>query len=197
MFNTIATHLEGDWGGFLRYSSSNFTSNIFIYRNKNNWNEEAEAQLDYGRFLVGLYGRNEEELKKGIFGAYIGPWTIRLSFLKEDKNSTLHGMIEKNIASTITTFHLLYANHNISIPLPGGIFQSDFVTAIEFKFPQEVFEIPYIFFIYDVTNKNTIMLYDIKIILQDYFKIEAGVTLHTKPKLSGTVYAGLELLWGL
>jgi len=196
IFNTIATQLEGDWGGFLRYSSSSFTSNIFIYRDKNSWNEEGEIQLDYGRFLLGLYGRNEKEFKKGIFGAYLGPWTVRLSFFREDNNNTLHGMVEKNIVGTIVSLHFLHANHKFLIHLPGGIFQSDFITAVEFKFPQKVFEIPYVLLIYDVTNKNTIMLYDIKIILRDYLKIEAGATLYTKPKLSGTVYIGLELLWG-
>lgn len=196
---TIATSLEGKRGFFLRASTPVLTSVTFITFNKLLSEPDITFQLtkSIGRFDLGFYSNWNNGLTPGIFAGYYGKFTSKAQLLKQDSTFKSLVQIEFRLQKLLTSAWFYYSSSREILPTPGSPLSTGKIMALEFRFPEKIFEVPYILISYDFDNKGLITLFDIRFFIKNTISTESGISFLKNSQSNQTsIYAGLKLVKG-
>ncbi|MGB9824564.1 MAG: hypothetical protein ACPLN0_00360 [Candidatus Hydrothermia bacterium] len=193
LFETISTKWEGEKGIFVRHTSP-LASIVFFLNFPKSFEEPRytfQISKSTGRFETGIYSNFWPEPGLGLFTAYYGNTTIKIQGLKRDTSYKFSAQLECKIREVMPSIWLYYTNNKEMFPLPGFILLTDKIAAIELKFPERVFEVPYILILYDISNKIPIALLDLRLIFGNSIFLESGLVLvkHNK-EYNSSVFCG-------
>ncbi|MEN3044474.1 MAG: hypothetical protein ABDH37_04575 [Candidatus Hydrothermales bacterium] len=195
-FETISTIYEGDDGLFFRYN--HFLSPIiFLYEEKSfkKINSMIQLENNFGKFTNGFYLHLKDKNGIGFFIGYFSSYTIKTSFLKERDNFKLNVLFQKRIKNLIFDLNFYHNDDGEILLFPGAYLFSKNIFSLEMKFPEKIFEVPYILIIYDFTNNLPLILFDYKYTFKNNIIFETGVLSYLKSqKLNFSIFAGIKVI---
>lgn len=200
-FETIATSLEGEQGLFLRASTPVVTSLAFITLDKSLKNPEITFQVtkSIGSFDLGLYSNYSEVkgLTPGIFAGYYGKFTLKAQLVKLDNTFKSFVQLEFKSYKLLPSAWFFYSGSREILPTPGFPILTGKILALELKFPEKIFEVPYILILCDIDNRSLISLFDIRFPIKNTLSVESGITLFKNSQQIRTfIYGGLKMVKG-
>ncbi len=179
LFETISTKLEGEKGIFVRHSSP-LASIVFFLNFPKSFKQPRytfQISKSAGRFETGLYSNFWPEPVLGLFTAYYGVATLKFQGLRQDTSYKFLAQLEYKIREVMPSIWLYYTNNKEVFPLPGFTLLTDKIAAIELKFPNKIFEVPYILILYDISNKTPVTLLDLRFFFGNSIFLESGLML--------------------
>lgn len=198
-FENISTSVEGETGIFLRVSHHILTPLMFLIFT-DQWKEirlKLQAYRRIGSFETGLYAEPSRSSAFGVYGGYFGKITLKFQGLKKDSIAKLCANIEFPFRTTITSIWMYTCTEPEFFPLPGAFLLTKNILALEIRFPEKVFEIPYLLLFYDLDSRVPLFIFDYKYIVSNNLLLEGGVTTRRQNRtLYPSVYGGLRFTKG-
>jgi len=196
---TLFATYKGDDGIFLRFIKGNWTSTLFATMDTLK-NCQLKFQMDQilGPFELGLYEEMGRQVNLGLFLGYFGSFTGKIQTFREGKDYRYSVQLETKYRDLILSVTHFYTGNPKVFPMFGYVMPSRKLTILEFKFPQRVFEIPYILLAFDHTNKIPILSADLKYILSNSLYLESGLVVsYFRERPNFAIYLGFKITKGL
>lgn len=192
--STVSSTYEGKSGILLRYNRLIYPA-VFIFEEDTfkYFRGILQVKKDFGKFTGGLYLHKKENTGLGFFAGYFSNYTFKLSLLKEGSNVKLNTLLRKRIKDIIFEYNLYYSKKGEIFPFFGTNLYSKYLFSIDVQFPEKIFNIPFIMFIYDYSNKVPLLLLDYKCVFSNKLTFEIGSIPYLKSdRVYFSVYGGVK-----
>jgi len=197
-FKTIETEFEGEKGLFLRFINDIVTPTLF-YTFKENTYDILKVQLSKGfsKFEAGAYSEIKNGLNIGGYCGYFGKLTAKMQSFLKDSLLKVTANVEFPVKKTLLSASFSHSNYPELTIIPASFMLTKNLLAVEIKFQDCIFEIPYLLCFFDIDNDTYIFILDYRQIISNNVILEAGFTLSlNQTKTDYTIYGGVKLTKG-
>jgi len=196
-FETVETDLEGKKGVFLRFTSRVATPTLFATFDSLTYNLKAQLCRSLSKYEIGIYSEFSKQVNLGAFVGYFGSQVVKIQGFLEDSLLKLSANIEFPVRSTLISIWYSHRSQPEFTVIPIAYLLTRNLLALEIKFPEKIFEIPYFLVFYDSDNKTLALLLDYRYVMGNNFLLETGFTSSiNKGNLNYAIYGGFKLTKG-
>lgn len=198
-FETIVTELEGEKGIFLRFNNELATPSLFVTVDEGLDSPVFKFEISQGikKFETGIYLEGQDNIKGGIYTGYFGNFTLKIQGFLADSVLKFTGNLEFPVKKVLASLWIYATNFPEVSILPGSFLLTKHIAGIELKFPEMVFEVPYILVFYDIDNKTSRFIFDLRYTISNNLLLEAGITADIKNhKIKGAIFGGFKFTKG-
>ncbi|MDI6850831.1 MAG: hypothetical protein QMD82_02710 [bacterium] len=197
-FETVETEFEGEKGLFLRFINDIITPTLF-YTFKESTSDIVKAQLSKGfsKFEIGVYSEIKKGLNIGGYCGYFGKLTAKMQSFLKDSILKVTASVEFPVRNTLLLVSFSHSSYPELTIIPANYMLTKNLLAVEVKFQDRIFEIPYFLCFLDIDNKTFISLLDYRYVMSNNVILETGFTLGFKEtKINYAIYGGFKLTKG-